>query len=73
MGATIRALAGLSPRTLALMHGPSFAGDGGSALRALADDYDRRAQNSRLAADTARPPEPGAPPTAARRTSDSFH
>jgi flavorubredoxin len=42
MGTTIRALAGLSPRTLALMHGPSFAGDGGAALRALADDYDRR-------------------------------
>jgi flavorubredoxin len=44
MGATIRRLAGLSPRTLALMHGPSFAGDGAAALRALADDYDRRVQ-----------------------------
>jgi flavorubredoxin len=43
MGATIRRLSELSPRTLALMHGPSFSGDGGSALRALADDYDRRA------------------------------
>lgn len=43
MGTTIRALATLAPRTLALMHGPAFAGDGGSALRALADDYDRRA------------------------------
>lgn len=42
MGATIRGLAGLKPRILALMHGPSFAGDGASALRALADDYDRR-------------------------------
>jgi flavorubredoxin len=42
MGATIRGLADLSPRTLALMHGPSFAGDGAAALRALADDYDRR-------------------------------
>jgi flavorubredoxin len=42
MGATIRGLAELSPRTLALMHGPSFAGDGAAALRALADDYDRR-------------------------------
>jgi flavorubredoxin len=42
MGATIRRLAALSPRTLALMHGPSFSGDGGAALRALADDYDRR-------------------------------
>jgi flavorubredoxin len=43
MGMAIRALAGLAPRTLALMHGPSFSGDGGAALRALADDYDRRA------------------------------
>ena len=42
MGATIRDLAQLSPRTLALMHGPSFAGDGAAALNALADDYDRR-------------------------------
>jgi flavorubredoxin len=42
MGATIRGLAALAPRTLALMHGPSFAGDGAAALRALADDYDRR-------------------------------
>jgi flavorubredoxin len=41
-GATIRRLAALSPRTLALMHGPSFAGDGAAALSALADDYDRR-------------------------------
>lgn len=42
MGETIRALAPLAPRTLALMHGPSFQGDGSAALRALADDYDRR-------------------------------
>jgi flavorubredoxin len=42
MGATIRGLSRLAPRTLALMHGPSFAGDGTAALRALADDYDRR-------------------------------
>jgi flavorubredoxin len=42
MGKTIRGLAKLAPRTLALMHGPSFSGDGGAALRALADDYDRR-------------------------------
>lgn len=42
MGATIRTLAELAPRTLALMHGPSFAGDGAAALRAIADDYDRR-------------------------------
>jgi flavorubredoxin len=43
MGTTIRSLATLSPRTLALMHGPSFSGDCDGALRALADDYDRRA------------------------------
>jgi flavorubredoxin len=42
MGATLRSLATLAPRTLALMHGPSFAGDGAAALRELADDYDRR-------------------------------
>jgi flavorubredoxin len=42
MGATIRSLSTLAPRTLALMHGPSFTGDGSAALRALADDYDRR-------------------------------
>lgn len=41
-GATVRRLAKLAPRTLALMHGPSFAGDGAAALGALADDYDRR-------------------------------
>jgi hypothetical protein len=45
MGRTIRRLAELSPRTLALMHGPSFSGDGASALQALADEYDRRAFN----------------------------
>jgi flavorubredoxin len=42
MGTTIRRLSALAPRTLALMHGPTFAGDGAAALRALADDYDRR-------------------------------
>jgi hypothetical protein len=50
MGATIRSLAKLAPRTLALMHGPSFTGDGAAALRALADDYDRRVSAERLAA-----------------------
>ena len=48
MGATIRNLARLAPRTLALMHGPSFTGDGGAALCALADDYERRAQMAML-------------------------
>ncbi len=50
MAATIRRLAKLAPRTLALMHGPSFAGDGAAALRALAEDYDRRLQDRSLAA-----------------------
>jgi flavorubredoxin len=39
---TIRALATLSPTTLALMHGPSFSGDGAGQLEALATDYERR-------------------------------
>jgi flavorubredoxin len=42
MSATIRRLAPLAPRTLALMHGPAFEGDASAALSALADDYDRR-------------------------------
>jgi flavorubredoxin len=42
MGATLRKLAELKPRTLALMHGPSFQGDCATALTDLAGDYDRR-------------------------------
>lgn len=42
MGATLRKLAELKPRTLALMHGPAFTGDCAAALTALAADYDRR-------------------------------
>lgn len=42
MGNTIRRLATVKPRTLAMMHGQSFAGDGETALRTLADEYDRR-------------------------------
>jgi flavorubredoxin len=42
MGAIIRRLADLEPRTLGLMHGPSFAGDCPGVLRELAADYDRR-------------------------------
>jgi flavorubredoxin len=41
-GPTMRALADLEPRTLALMHGPSYNGDCATALRDLADAYDRR-------------------------------
>jgi flavorubredoxin len=39
-GATLRKLAALEPATMALMHGSSFLGDGGAALRHLADRYD---------------------------------
>ena len=42
MGATIRSLTKVKPKTLALMHGPSFTGNGAAALHALADDYDAR-------------------------------
>jgi flavorubredoxin len=41
-GPTIRRLAGLAPRMLAVMHGSSYAGDCGQALRDLADRYDGR-------------------------------
>jgi flavorubredoxin len=53
MGATLRRLATLAPRTLALMHGPSFSGDGAAALHALAEDYDRRARERRRVAEAA--------------------
>ncbi len=43
---SIRALAELSPARLAIMHGSSFEGDGAAALRALADEYDRRLEAS---------------------------
>ncbi len=43
MGSAIRRLAPLKPKTLALMHGPSYAGDVAAALNALADYYDKRA------------------------------
>jgi flavorubredoxin len=39
---TIRTLADLNPRTLALMHGPAFAGDCRQALLDLADSYEAR-------------------------------
>ncbi len=39
-GGTIRRLSELEPATLAVMHGASFAGDGGQALRDLAAAYD---------------------------------
>lgn len=36
---TLRRLAALAPKTIALMHGPAFEGDGAAALAALADYY----------------------------------
>jgi flavorubredoxin len=42
MPATIRRLADLQPRTLAIMHGSSFTGDSAGVLRSLADDYANR-------------------------------
>lgn len=47
---TMRRLAQTAPRTLALMHGPAFAGDGAAALNALADAYEARFQAARGAA-----------------------
>jgi flavorubredoxin len=49
-GRTIRRLAGLAPRTLAIMHGSSFAGDGAQALQDLADRYDGRVRAAMEAA-----------------------
>lgn len=37
---TLRRLAELKPETLALMHGPTFKGDGGDALNRLADYFE---------------------------------
>src|SRR5262249_12123118 len=41
-GATLRRLAGFKPRTLAVMHGSSFTGDGAAHLDRLAEFYDNR-------------------------------
>ena len=41
-GATIRRLATLAPRTLAVMHGSSYSGAAAPALELLADFYDER-------------------------------
>ena len=41
-GTTVRRLAALDIKILALMHGPAFTGDCRSALLHLADDFDRR-------------------------------
>ena len=52
-GVTIRRLAELAPTTLAVMHGPSYAGDGAIQLRGLADAYDERL---RIEGEQFRPP-----------------
>jgi flavorubredoxin len=39
-GPTLRRLAALQPRNLALMHGPTFSGDGAAQLVRLADYFD---------------------------------
>jgi flavorubredoxin len=41
-GPTLRRLAALEPTRLALMHGPTFIGDGASQLSTLADYFDSR-------------------------------
>lgn len=43
-GPALRALAALEPKTLAIMHGSSFAGDGAAALNGLADHYEAEAR-----------------------------
>ena len=42
IAASIRKLADLAPRKLAVMHGASFEGDGAASLRTLAGHYDQR-------------------------------
>ena len=42
--ATVDRLADLGPATLALMHGPTYVGDGEQWLRDLASDYGRRTE-----------------------------
>lgn len=47
---TIRRLAALNPKMLAVMHGSSFAGDGAVQLHGLADAYDERLRRALEAA-----------------------
>jgi hypothetical protein len=47
---TIRRLAGLEPRTLGLMHGPSYTGDCADQLMRLADSYEARFNDALAAA-----------------------
>ena len=73
-GATIRRLAKLEPRTLAVMHGSSYSGAGAPVLETLAAFYDdgcgrrrlRQLDASRsagLSCASARSPGPAQPPT----------
>jgi len=48
-GATLRRLAALAPRRLALMHGASYEGDCAAALLGLGADFDRRLQQAMAA------------------------
>ena len=48
-GATIRKLAALAPKTLALMHGSSYDGDAPRALSQLAELYDGWLRSSNAA------------------------
>jgi flavorubredoxin len=45
-GPTLRRLAALKPRALALMHGPTFQGDGAAALVAFAEYFERELRAS---------------------------
>lgn len=45
-GRMLRSLGELQPTTLAVMHGSSYEGDGGAALRALADGYEQLAADA---------------------------
>ena len=48
-GTTIRRLAKLRPKTLAVMHGSSFAGDTAPVLESLAGLYDNLLQKGTVA------------------------
>lgn len=52
LGTTLEQLAGLSPTTLAVMHGSSFRGDGATQLRALAAGYAAMAAEAAPGADS---------------------
>jgi flavorubredoxin len=55
--ATLRRLADLSPKRLAIMHGSSYEGDCASALRALAEAYEQQFGCAAPAADGAAAPQ----------------